>query len=425
MSINELEDMSSLLEPASGGERRVKRRVHPNSSTGITLWNAANNNSPQDIMNFFVTNLEIRSQAEDAAYAAALNAGHSEEEAEELASVAGDAAITQAFRGLDPTAVIYLRQLTPGGRDWLSGQNLWAVGKYLGYDSPGPFFNALQAIGCTKSVVDEMFYHNLNSCGITAKLMDPETKFCIDFKLQVMAVDEDNQPILDANNKQTHVTQNVDWQRMNPELIKRIRTWNNTGLPYPNIAYVEARPEIQITIIVNANANFSERTGYFVDGVMMESMRGSICPTVDVKPGGSKDYVELNRICKEVKANYLETGESQSETFKRKDEVEFEIEYKSEPNDNEDVELSDSEDEVTHEYTSVKAAIGQLVGKESDKYAFVGAIKSKLIKRYYSNPGLFIARGENMNPNLSEEDTYRGNLVTVKFSRAFTLDDLM
>ena len=86
-----------------------------------------------------------------------------------------------------------------------------------------------------------------------------------------MAVDEDNQPILDANNKQTHVTQNVDWQRMNPEFIKRIRTWNHSRLPYPNIAYVEARPEIQITIIVNANANFSERTGYFVDGVMMES----------------------------------------------------------------------------------------------------------------------------------------------------------
>ena len=424
MSINELEDMSSLLEPASGGERRVKRRVHPNSSAGVTLWNAANNNSPQDIMNFFTTNLEIRSQAEDAAYAAALDAKHSEEEAEELASAAGDAAIAQAFRGLDPTAVVYLQQLTPGGRDWLSGQNLWAIGKYLGYDSPGPFFKALQSIGCTKSVVDEMFYHNLDRDGKTAKLTDPKTKFCIDFKLQVLAVDEDNQPILDANNKQTHVTQMVDWQRMNPGFIKRTRTWNNTGLSRPSVPYVEARPKILITIIVNANANFSERTGYFVDGVMMESMRGSICPTVGVKAGGSKDYVELNRICKELKADYLETGESQSETFeRRKDGVEFEIEYKSEPNDNEDEELSDSEDEVTHECTTVEAAIEHLVG--DDKRAFVSAIKTKLIKRYYSNPGSFIARGENMNPNLSEEDSYRGNLVIVKFNRAFTLDDLM
>ena len=419
MSINELEDMSSLLESASGGGRRVKRRVHPNSKTGVTLWNAAKNSSPQDIMNFFVTNLEIRSQAEDAAYAAALDAEHSEGEAEELASAAGDAAIAQAFRGLDPTAVVYLQQLTPGGRDWLSGQNLWAIGKYLGYDSPGPFYDALQSIGCIKSVVDEMFYHNDRGSGKNAKLTDPKTKFCIDFKLQVMAVDENNQPILDANNKQTHVTQNVDWQRMNPEFIKRIRTWNNTGLSRPNVPYVEARPKIQITIIVNANANFSERTGYFVDGVMMESVRGSICPTVGVKAGSSKDYVKLNSICKELKANYLETGESQSDTFKRKDEVEFEIEYKSEPNDNEDDEL----DEVTHECTTVEAAIEHLVG--DDKRAFVKAIKSKLLKRYYSNPGSFIARGENMNPNLSEEDSYRGNLVIVKFNRAFTLDDLM
>ena len=118
-----------------------------------------------------------------------------------------------------------------------------------------------------------------------------------------------------------------------------------------------------------------QNTGYFVDEERMKTLVASVAgsepsvlTTVGVKAGSSKDYVELNRICKEIKANYLETGENQSETFKRKDGVEFEIEYKSEPNDtwhDEDqgddecneygqfeygqFELSDSEDESDEE----------------------------------------------------------------------------
>ena len=96
-----------------------------------------------------------------------------------------------------------------------------------------------------------------------------------------------------------------------------------------------------------------QNTGYFVDKERMKTLiarvagsEPSVLTTVGVKAGSSKDYVELNRICKEVKANYLETGENQSETFERKDGVEFEIEYKSEPNDTwHDDESTDDEDE--------------------------------------------------------------------------------
>ena len=113
-----------------------------------------------------------------------------------------------------------------------------------------------------------------------------------------------------------------------------------------------------------------KNTGYFVDDERMKTFHTrvaasepSVHTTVGVKHGSSEDCKKLRSICKELKASFLETGENQSKTFKRKDGVEFEIEYKSEPNDtwhDEDqgsdegdeyghFELSDSEDESDEE----------------------------------------------------------------------------
>ena len=132
---------------------------------------------------------------------------------------------------------------------------------------------------------------------------------------------------------------------------------NKMELFFPQIRPEWRLPQLGAMMVVAAGETVpndvfrkmaKKSTAFFVDGVRMKTKEGSepsIITAVGIVKIGDH-YDELTRIYRELKTNYFALGENQSETFTKKNGNEYEIEFKSVPDDTwHDEESSDDGDD--------------------------------------------------------------------------------
>lgn len=219
-----------------------RKRLTAGKATGLILWHEANTYSSDDIPRLIATYLQIRARAEQEAYAAALAANKSVEEAKVLARDAGQSAIEEEFPDLACTFGLELVRLAPDGRHWLKATNLWAMGEELGFNDWRTFLRALSNLGAEIGVLSTYNYTSLSDNQLKIENKKPDAVFYLDLLF--------NMAIVDGNGTPTGFeTWRPDWDKVDNDIIDRVRTHNATGLSNPMAIYSKARPTIQIWIL--------------------------------------------------------------------------------------------------------------------------------------------------------------------------------
>ena len=245
-------------------EERITSYKGRGRSTGFLQYHASNTYSSEDIPRFIASFLQIRARAEQEAYDAALADNKSVEEAKVLARDAGQSAIEKEFPKLPATFNLFLVRLAPGGRHWLKTIHLWAMLEELGYDAWQPFQSAITNIGAEIGVLSTYNYTSLSDNQLKIEYQKPDTVFYIDFKFLLAKLDEHGNPIGGFD----YETYRPVWDKVDNDIVTRVRCHHNSGLSRPMAIYREARPKIEIWLVKNDGTPRRARHGpyYAVNG---------------------------------------------------------------------------------------------------------------------------------------------------------------